>query len=194
MYKSPDAEMNTTMRNMPFDSRIGEEEQQQIIMMQSSQQIGATLFMFGNLDSCFSPMFAIQIAAFLMTLVRKSIIDSNAWHLVYNISLWMNVMCFYSMPIGYLFANVALFQVFYYWRFSNMKNQPRVFVGNKYIGWTIVFALLYYYQTIRFDEKITLILYQYGGEKVVRSVTIAGYLITQMYKSKGLLVGFHPQT
>ena len=194
IYKSPETPMNTTMRNMPFDKRIGEDEQQQIILMQSSQQIGATLFMFGNLDSCFSPMFAIQIAAFLMTMVRKSIIDSNMWHLVYNVSLWMNVLCFYSTPIGYLIAEVALFQVFYYWRFSNMKNQPRVFVGNKYIGWTIVFALLYYYQTMRFDEKITSIVLQINMEMFIRRFFIVGYLVTQTYRSKGLLVAFHPKT
>ena len=193
MYKLPETPMNTTMRNMPFDKRIGEDEQQQIILMQSSQQIGATLYMFGNLDSCFSPMFAIQIAAVLMTLVRKSVIDSNMWHLVYNFSLWINVLCFYSIPIGYLCAEVTLFQVFYYWRFSSVKNQPRVFVGNKYVGWTIVFALLYYYQTMRFDEKITSIVLQNNMEMFIRLSSVFGYLTTQMYRSKGLLVAFHPK-
>jgi len=194
MHQSSDSPMNTTMRNMPFDKRIGEEEQQQIIMMQSSQQIGATLYMFGNLDSCFSPMFAIQIAAFLMTMVRKSIIDSNMWHIVYNVSLWMNVLCFYSLPIGYLFVEVALFQVFYYWRFSNMKNRPRMIVGNKYIGWTAVFAMLYFYQMSRLDQKISDIVFDYGLEMVIRRTLIFGYLVTQTYRSRGLLVVFRPKT
>ena len=179
---------NTTMRNMPFDKRIGEEEQQQIILMQSSQQIGATLYMFGNLDSCFSPMFAIQIAAFLMTMVRKSIIDSNMWHIVYNISLWMNVFCFYSLPIEYLFSEMVLFQVFYYWRFSNLNYRPRLFVGNKYIGWTIVFAVLYYYQTARFGGT-----FMQNMDMPIRRLVIFGYLVTQTYKSRGLLVVFRPK-
>lgn len=192
-YKSPETPMNTTMRNMPFDTRIGEEEQQRIILMQSSQQIGATLFMFGNLDSCFSPMFAIQLAAFLMTLVRKSIIDSNMWHLAYNISLWMNVLCYYSMPIEHLFASAVLFQVFYYWRFSDMKDRPRLFVGNKYIGWSIVFAMLYGWQTMGFDEKFANIVLQNNIDLIFRRVSVVAYLATQTYKSKGLLVVFYPK-
>lgn len=193
-YKSPDSLMNTTMRNMPFDTRIGEEEQQQIILMQSSQQIGATLYMLGNLDSCFSPMFAIQIAAFLMTMVRKSIIDSNMWHIVYNIALWMNALCFYSLPIGYLIAEVALFQVLYYWRFSNMKDRPRMIVGNKYIGWTIVFAMFYFYQTMRFDEKVSVFIMQNNIDMTIRRLMIFGYLVTQTRKCRGLLVAFRPKT
>jgi len=182
------SQLNTTMRNMPFDRRIGEEEQKQIILMQSSQQIGATLYMFGNLDSCFSPMFAIQIAAFLMTLVRKNIIDSNMWHIVYNISLWMNVLCFYSIPLNYLFAEVVLFQVFYYWRFSNMKNRPRMFIGNKYIGWTIVFAILWAYNTALGQKNII------DENIMVRRFMVIMYLVTQTYKSRGLLVAFRPKT
>jgi len=184
----------TTMRNMPFDKRIGEEEQQQIILMQSSQQIGATLYMLGNLDSCFSPMFAIQIAAFLMTMVRKSIIDSNMWHIVYNIALWMNALCFYSLPTGYLVAEVILFQVFYYWRFSNMKNRPRLFLGNKYVGWTIVFAVFYLFHGSSLDKKITLLISQNNMDMFVRHAITVGYLITQTYKSRGLLVAFRPKT
>ena len=194
IHKLPETSINTTMRNMPFDKRIEEDEQKQIILMQSSQQIGATLYMFGNLDSCFSPMFAIQIAAFLMTMVRKSIIDSNMWHLVYNIALWMNVLCFYSLPIGYLCAEVILFQVFYYWRFSNMNNLPQLIVGNKYIGWTMVFTTLYYYRIMRFDEKVSVFILQNNMDMYIRLLTIFGYLTTQMYKSKGLLVAFLPKT
>ena len=198
MHQSEELTSNTTMRNMPFDKRISEEEQQEITLMQSSQQIGATLYMFGNLDSCFSPMFAIQIAAFLMTMVRKSIIDSNMWHLVYNISLWMNVLCFYSLPTGYLFAEVALFQLFYYWRFANIKNRPRLMIGNKYIGWTAVFALLYFYNKAisengSISEKVTDMVSYYNMDAIVRNVFIAVYLVTQINKSKGLLVVFRPK-
>lgn len=190
IYQTPD-KLNTTMRNMPFDSRIREEDQRQITMMQSSQQIGATLYMFGNLDSCFSPMFAIQIAAFLMTMVRKNIIDSNTWHIVYNIALWINGMCFYSLPMGFIFADVVLFNVFYYWRFAAIKNRPRNIIGNKYIGWTIVFAVLYVYQSSALYEKIDKLS---NNSVVIRRIMILIYLITQMRRSKGLLVAFCPKT
>jgi len=40
-------------------------------------QILATLFMLGNINTSFTPLLAIQLAAFLMTLVIKSIIGEN---------------------------------------------------------------------------------------------------------------------
>lgn len=187
-YQSPD-KWNTTMRNMPFDSRIEEEDQRQIIIMQSSQQIGATLYMFGNLDSCFSPMFAIQIAAFLMTMVRKNIIDSNMWHIVYNISLWINVMCFYSLPFRFIFIDVVLFHLFYYWRFSAVKGRQSTILGNKYIGWTIVFATLYAYQASGMDEQME----NLGNGLILRRIMICIYLIANMRRCKGLLVAFSPK-
>jgi hypothetical protein len=84
----------TTMRSMPLGSEFSEEDQKKIAFLQSKSQVHATLYMLHNLETCFSPLFAIQLAAFLMTLVRKSIITSRMWHIVYNFSLWINVFCF----------------------------------------------------------------------------------------------------
>jgi len=183
-----DAVMTTTMRDMPFDRRIPEKTQSEIIHMQSSQQIGATLFMFGNEDSCFTPMFSIQIAAFLMTLVRKNIIDSNLWHLLYNISLWSNIFCYYSMPLSYVITQPLLFQVFYYWRFSSDKVSTRI-LGNKYIGWTIVFTLIYFY-----EKKGNILDFDMNMDLMIRRTFIVVYLVTHLYKSRGLLVAFLPKT
>jgi hypothetical protein len=97
------------------------------------------------------------------------------------------------LPIGYLFANVVLFQVFYYWRFSNLKNRPRMFVGNKYVGWAGVFTLFYIYSMSNLDEKITDVVLYYNMDATIRNIMIAGYLVTQTYKSKGLLVAFRPK-
>ena len=187
LYHS-DGIQTTTMRDMPFDRRIREEDKRQITLMQSSQQIGATLYMLGNLDSCFSPMFAIQLAAFLMTLVRKSIIDSNTWHIIYNISLWINAFCLYSFRIEYVVFQPIIYYGFYYWRFSFGKYNG-VILGNKYIGWTIVFASFYWYEG--YHEKIAKILLQYNLDMIIRYVIIWSYLFIQINKTKGLLISFH---
>jgi hypothetical protein len=178
----------TTMRDMPFDSRIREEDQRKITLMQSSQQIGATLYMLGNLETCFSPMFAIQLAALLMTLVRKSIIDSTAWHIIYNLSLWINAFCFCSkaLPIGYVVFQPVVYYVFFYWRFSFGRHSSAIF-GNKYIGWTAVFAAFYFYEERGYNEKIEYVFDRYyGWDMIVRYVLIFGYLLIQMNKSRGL--------
>jgi hypothetical protein len=180
----------TTMRQMPFDSSVQETKRKYIIMIQSFHQIGATLYMVGNEDACFSPMFAIQLAALLMTLVRKSIISSNAWHLIYNLSLGINIFVYQSLSIQYIGWHIGLVHLFFYWRFARTTelrnsicvrgfaceagvsgwrpNTPtglsedglpskdnylsrdtvnkeslkiKNVIGNKYIGWTIVFLL-----------------------------------------------------
>ena len=50
----------------------------------------------GLFESAFIIMFPIQLSAFLMTLVRKSIISNNMWHILYGISL----MTPYLIPIN----------------------------------------------------------------------------------------------
>jgi hypothetical protein len=138
----------TTMRQMPFDSSVEETKRKYIIMIQSFHQIGATLYMVANEDACFSPMFAIQLAALLMTLVRKSIISANAWHFIYNISLGINIFVYQSLSIQYIGWHIGLVHLFFYWRFylsretANKEGlEIKNVIGNKYIGWTIVFLL-----------------------------------------------------
>ena len=136
----------TTMRQMPFDERIAIRDREHIISMQSVHQIVATMYMVGNEDSCFSPLFAIHFAAFLMTLVRKSIITTSVWHLLYNGSLAINVFCLYSLSISYIYGNFIAIQLFYYWRFNTNTKARTGIIGSKYVGWAIVFQLyLYYY-------------------------------------------------
>jgi hypothetical protein len=215
MAHNPGNEPNsTTMRNMPFDNKIGDSDQRQITLMQSSQQIGATLYMLGNLETCFSPMFAIQFAALLMTLVRKSIIDSTAWHIIYNLSLWINVFCFYSrsLSIGYVVFQPVVYYALYYLRFSfdndsfspdsslPMKDASlrkgrngNVILGNKYVCWTAVFVAFYIYDVAKFDKKIANIFDTYYGNEfdmIVRHIIIWVYLVIQLQKSRGLLSAF----
>jgi hypothetical protein len=150
--------------------------------MHSSAQIAATLFMLGNLETCFSPLFAIQIAAFLMTLVRKSIITANTWHILYSLSLWINVFCYYSTSIKYIFIQVILMKMFEYWRF-HLPNKLRggaPFIGNKYIGWVAAFAMFYVYD------------YHYGvpnltdSYKAIRTFIIIRYLLMSLQESFAL--------
>lgn len=134
----------TTMRQMPFDDSISAADRTKIAEMQSLHQMAATIYMLGNEDACFSPMFAIQFAALLMTLVRKSIITTNSWHILYNISLGMNILCYYSNALHYILAHTVLTQVFFYWRFGNFERNG-VWLGNKYVGWFGIFVLFHYY-------------------------------------------------
>ena len=172
-------ESGTTMRDMPFNSQITELDQREISRLQSANQIGAVLYMFGNLDSCFSPLLAIQLAAFLMTLVRKSIITSNMWHVAYNISLWSGVFVFNSFPASFILEMIVSYYIFRIWRF-NMRY-------NKYIGWTIVFAFMWAYNNWFFDA-VQMTFVQCRLENVFRYVCILQYLLDQTWRSRRLFL------
>jgi hypothetical protein len=127
-----------TMRGMPFGKELTQEQEKRITRMQSSQQISATVYMMFNIDSTFSPIFAIQIAAFLMTLVRKNIIDELDWHRIYIISLMITIFIFipFEKQIQAFFVLFTIY-TFRYLRFY--LNQ------NKYLVWNII---LFFYVNI----------------------------------------------
>ena len=56
---------DTTMRAMPYSENTTELDKRKITLFHSNQQTTATILMLLNIDSAFSPLFAIQFAAFL---------------------------------------------------------------------------------------------------------------------------------
>ena len=131
-YTQTDPPTHTTMRNMPFAKTMSKYDQHTVIHMQSTMQVGATLFMLGNVHTAFAPLCAIQLAAFLMTLVRKNILTASQWHQLYTISLAVNVMCYYSVPSGWTLLQIGLSYMFTYLRFQRKLH--------KYMAWTCVFG------------------------------------------------------
>lgn len=124
---------DTTMRAMPYAENTSKEDVNNITKFHSNQQVTATIFMICNMESAFSPLFAIQFAAFLMTMVRKSIIRPNNWHLLYSLSLMINVFVCYTFDLSQL---VNVFIGINCFRLLRMK-----FRMNKYLGWTITFGI-----------------------------------------------------
>jgi hypothetical protein len=125
-----------TMRNMPYNKTINDNDIKKINRTYSEMQILATLYMLGNINTAFTPMFAIQIAAFLMTLVRKNIIGSNEWHLFYMISLLINIFSFVTLDIIKIPLIYILGEIFIILRFNNNIN--------KYLSWFVCFSIFYY--------------------------------------------------
>jgi len=149
---NPGGKNGNTMRNMPFDNfMIPLDSQKEITKMHSIMQIGATTYMLaGDIPSAFSPLLAIQLAAFLMTLVRKSIISNTTWHSIYSLTLWLNISLFYSHSIGFIVIHQVMINNYVYIFFP--------YKINKYIAWTINFGLFIIYKEIQAEEKINSIL------------------------------------
>lgn len=161
---------DTTMRAMPFADTTGDDDRKQITKFHSNQQVSATLFMLWNIDASFSPMFAIQLAAFLMTLVRKSIIRPNTWHLIYSWALMINIFVVPTLTISQM---IVLIISTYGFRYLRMKLRT-----NKYIGWVLVFAFVHFADRRWITDTPTTRAIQYG--------IIVVYLVKNVYKSRAL--------
>jgi hypothetical protein len=158
----------TTMRGMPFNDDISREIQAGITQFHSSMQIGATLYMLGNTSSTFFPLYAIQLSAFMMTLVRKNIITAMAWHRYYTCLLIMNVLCYYSLSLSYLFPQIGIYYLFKHLRFQRNMN--------KYVAWFFCFYLFYYLQQVCDYINIDVFLTQMATMNIKHAI-ITFYLV-----------------
>ena len=139
----------TTIRDVPMPENMTLEEKQNLILHYSKSQVGATLYMLGNIETSFAPLLPIQLAAFLMTLCKKSLITTQQYHLGYTISLWIASLAYLSTKPSFLVLQFICGRLFIYLRFKQNIN--------KYVSWFIVFSCF-----IFFEEK-SQILDQYIG-------------------------------
>lgn len=162
---------STTMRKMPFGKNISDKTKSIITKIHSAQQFGATSYMMINMESSFSPLMAIQLSAFLMTLVRKSILKENDWHRIYLLSLLINIFVFKSFSNQFdilyvLFTTIITFNLRYNYNL------------NKYIIWnTFLFPYL-------FIKKHNYIYSEYNS--ILINFIIIIYLCKQLFISKEL--------
>jgi hypothetical protein len=84
----------TTMRDMPFPDWVTQKARNRINLYYSISQVFATagLLFSPSMDRAYCILFPIQIAAFLMTLVRKRIIGPLSWHVFYALALALNYL------------------------------------------------------------------------------------------------------
>jgi len=89
------AHVSKTMRGMPYSSEIPEWFKNIMYKYYAVCQFFATYgCMSGHMDAVFLTVLPIQLAAFLMTLVRKNLISCNTWHIWYAGSLALNWVYF----------------------------------------------------------------------------------------------------
>lgn len=168
----------STMRNMPFNENITKHDQNMITNMYSNSQISATLFMLGNMTTAFTPMFAIQIAAFLMTLVRKNIIKANTWHIVYALSLWINIFSYITIDKAWIIMKLFSYMLFKIMRFH--------YKMNKYLAWSIVFILYIMIEDYGIRDNINYFIYINSTDTIFNTGIIVFYLISSFIIAKSL--------
>jgi hypothetical protein len=169
---------DSTMRAMPYDEKTPENDKKNITQFHSNQQIGATLFMLLNIDSAFSPLFAIQFAAFLMTLVRKNIIKANTWHLLYSWSLLINIFVLKTIPVSLSLKIMILGFCFKY-----LRIKMRI---NKYLAWSIIFSAFSILDLTRIDKYLETNENLNLNQNIITNGMCMIYLIKNLYTTRKL--------
>jgi hypothetical protein len=119
----------TTMRAMPFPSDLADACRRAVTFYHSVSQAHATAFMMLDADAAFAPLLAIQLAAFLMTLVRKGLISTTTWHGAYTASLAVCVLAVSGSDFVWVSSVGACFVV------------ARMWLGApKYLVWALLLA------------------------------------------------------
>jgi len=87
-----------TIRDMPVDASASDASRRLGKKFQSLRQFGATMSVCSSANAAFSTLLAIQGAALLMTLCRKSIISPRQWHVGYNGMLFATGLMYHYVP------------------------------------------------------------------------------------------------
>jgi hypothetical protein len=123
------SESKTTMRDMPFPDWMTPQARSAVNLYYSVSQVFATLVVLlqPNLSRLFLVLFPIQLAAFLMTLVRKGMLSPAGWHVLYALFLGINYVygAYASDPVNTLMYPASV--LFCLFRFG--------FHVNKYVLW-----------------------------------------------------------
>ena len=89
-----------TMRSMPYPAYVPQSYVQLHNLFYSTSQLFATMnMMFRGIETVFLSLVPIQLAPFLMTLVKKRIITPAAWHVAYTATLLLNYAHSVAVPV-----------------------------------------------------------------------------------------------
>lgn len=129
----------STMRSMPFPKWIPEYIKRYWNFFYSVCQVFATLecLMRYNMSHAFMVLFPIQIAAFLMTCVRKGIITSMGWHIYYTLAL-ISTMSYSLTCINSLSDNDLYLYRFFSIIFIFLRFKCNI---SKYILWISILVI-----------------------------------------------------
>lgn len=118
--KYGDTEKRTT-NAMPYPEHVTEYEIEKIKYEYAKKQFGATIMAVfsGELSASlnFAPLYAIQSAPFMMTLVRKGKCNSTHYHMVYSLTL-IYPLYLYHVILRKFYSQFADFAICYLYIFA----------------------------------------------------------------------------
>ena len=130
---------DTTMRANPYPAGTGREFIVWHNRFYSASQFGATIaIMFRGADSAFLALLPIQTAPFLMTLVKKGILNQAEWHIWYTLALltnWIHALVGQGND-GNTVSTLTYMTIFFSATLARLRYRV-----NKYIIWGGIWAL-----------------------------------------------------
>jgi len=130
----------TTMRSMPFPEGTPATVIRSVNFYYSVSQVLATMNILftTNANRPFAVLFPIQLAAFLMTLVRKSVLSAGEWHIAYGAALGVNYV------YAGLVAGEATIPMAQYWSLASAFVFSRFVLNvNKYWLWMWIVGIFW---------------------------------------------------
>lgn len=135
---------DSTMRGNPYPSYISPSVQRVINLAYSFSQVMATMVILSSrsIDAVFILLLPIQIAPFLMTLVKKGVINQAGWHFYYSFAIvWNYVLAYVRDGTNNIIPPLAMYPIlgtiFAFGRFY--------FRINKYLLWSIMISIQIYH-------------------------------------------------
>jgi len=122
---------------MPYWTTCSPSLQARIKYFYTHAQVMATgTALFNNIPLTLYLVLPIQLAAFLMTLVRKNIISAFTYHLVYGLSLlsgyvsaMLSYKLYFAIPLGFVFIHLRIehrFSKYFLWTITFLFNRNNV--------------------------------------------------------------------
>lgn len=144
---------NKTMRSMPTPVEWGDADYAVLQRLYAQSQFGATMACFHSPDMAMLVSMPVQVSSFLMTLVRKSLLTPQMWHVAYSLSLWS---VYFVVSFALLFRDISELDIYIY---SALAFRVRcTFRINKYILWSIT-LLAASYRPIPFPLPVFRVLF-----------------------------------
>ena len=131
-----------TTNYMPYSDNLDNDSIMKIKESYTKKQFGATIFCILNSSDCnYLPLYGIQSAPFMMTLVRKGKVNTNMYHIVYSLTLQLPFYLYFIFVRKLEFGINDLIFAIYYKIVYDLRIKLNL---NKYILWNISLPIFYY--------------------------------------------------
>lgn len=131
-----------TTNYMPYSNNLDNDSIMKIKNSYTKKQFGATIFCILNSSDCnYLPLYGIQSAPFMMTLVRKGKVNTNIYHIVYSLTLQLPFYLYFIFVRKLEFGINDLIFAIYYKIVYDLRIKLKL---NKYILWNTTLPIFYY--------------------------------------------------